>query len=104
EGEPGPEANIDYMGDYVRSPDGNLYFHNGLNRNHVFRLSRDGKVYTFAGNGSRTLTGDGGPARQAGLGTVSALAAAPDGSLLIAGYEGDMNTQQIRRVTPDGSR
>jgi RHS repeat-associated protein len=106
DGEPATEANLDYMGDYVRSPDGNLYVHNGLNRNHIFKISRDGKVYTFAGNGTRggTPTGDGGPARQAGLGTVSALAAAPDGSLLIAGYGDDFYTQQIRRVTPDGSK
>ena len=41
------------MGDYVRSPDGNLYLHNGLNRNDIFRISRDGKIYLFAGNGSK---------------------------------------------------
>ena len=46
-------ANIDYLGDYVRSPDGNLYFHNGLNRNDIFRVSRDGKIYLFAGNGTK---------------------------------------------------
>ena len=33
------------------------------------------------------MTGDGGPAKDAGLGVVAALAAAPDGSLLIASYE-----------------
>ena len=32
----------------------------------------------------RAMTGDGGPAKDAGLGVVSALAATPDGSLLIA--------------------
>jgi len=99
------EANIDYMGDYVRSPDGNLYLHNGLNRNDIFRISRDGKIYLFAGNGTRgELSGDGGPAKQAGLGTVSALAAAPDGSVLVAGYSVDNYTNVIRRITPDGSR
>ena len=66
------EANIDYLGDYVRSPDGNLYLHNGLNRNDIFRVSRDGKIYLFAGNGSKggAMTGDGGPAKNAGLGSV----------------------------------
>jgi RHS repeat-associated protein len=106
EGEPAAEANLDYMGDYVRSPDGNLYLHNGLNRNHIFRIGRDDKVYLFAGNGSklREHTGDGGPAKQAALGVVSALAAAADGSLLIAGYTDDSAATTIRRVSPDGSR
>ena len=100
------EANIDYLGDYVRSPDGNLYLHNGLNRNDIFRISRDGKIYLFAGNGSkdRAMTGDGGPAKDAGLGIVSALAAAPDGSLLIASYSDDNYAKVIRRVSPDGSK
>lgn len=106
DGQLATEANIDYMGDYVRSPDGNLYLHNGLNRNDVFRISRDGKIYLFAGNGSkdRQMTGDGGPALSAGLGIVQALAAAPDGALLIASYSDDNYANVIRRVAPDGSK
>ncbi len=106
DGQPATEANVDYMGDYVRSPDGNLYLFNGLNRNDIFRISRDGKIYEFAGNGSkdRAMTGDGGPAKNAGLGVVSALAATPDGSLLIASYSDDNYAQVIRRVSPDGSK
>ena len=75
----------------MRSPDGNLYLHNGLNRNDIFRVSRDGKIYLFAGNGTKggAPTGDGGPAKNAGLGSVQPLAAAPDGALLIASYDGD---------------
>ena len=106
DGQLATEANVDYMGDYVRSPDGNLYLHNGLNRNDIFRISRDGKIYLFAGNGSkdRAMTGDGGPAKEAGLGVVSALAAAPDGALLIASYSDDSYAQVIRKVSPDGSK
>ena len=72
DGAPANEANIDYLADYVRSPDGNLYLHNGLNRNDIFRVSRDGKIFLFAGNGTKggAPTGDGGPAKNAGLGTV----------------------------------
>ena len=89
----------------MRWPDGNLYLHNGLNRNHIFRVGRDGKIALFAGNGSkaREITGDGGPAKNAALGVVSALAAEPDGSLLVASYTGDMHAQVIRRFSPDGS-
>ncbi|HEX6025802.1 MAG TPA: RHS repeat-associated core domain-containing protein [Solirubrobacter sp.] len=106
DGEDAAGANIDYLGDYVRSPDGNLYLYNGLNRNDVFRVSRDGKIFHFAGNGTKggNPTGDGGPAKDAGLGTVSALATTPDGALLIAGYGDNYETQQIRRVSPDGSK
>jgi RHS repeat-associated protein len=106
DGMPAVDANIDYMGDYVRSPDGNLYLHNSLNRNDIFRISRDGKISLFAGNGSKAseITGDGGPAKDAALGTVQALAAAPDGSLLIADYSIDNYANVIRRVTPDGSK
>ena len=106
DGEVARDANIDYLGDYVRSPDGNLYLHNGLNRNHIFRVGRDGKIALFAGNGSkaREITGEGGPAKNAALGVVSALAAEPDGSLLVASYTGDMHAQVIRRFSPDGSR
>ena len=44
------------------------------------------------------MTGDGGPAKNAGLGIVQALAAAPDGALIIASYDGDYDTEVIRRV------
>ena len=74
--------------------------HNGLNRNDIFRdVSRDGKIYLFAGNGTKggALTGDGGPAKNAGLGTVQALAAAPDGALIIASYDSDYDTESFRR-------
>ncbi|WP_028062594.1 RHS repeat-associated core domain-containing protein [Solirubrobacter soli] len=106
DGQLATEANVDYMGDYVRSPDGNLYLHNGLNRNDIFRISRDGKIYAFAGNGNKAseITGEGGPAKDASLGTISALAAAPDGALLIAGYSIDNYANTIRRVSPDGSK
>ena len=106
DGQLATDANIDYMGDYVRSPDGNLFLYNGLNRNDVFRISRDGRIYLFAGNGARDreLTGDGGPAKNAGLGAVSALAAAPDGSLLIADYSIDNYANVIRRFSADGSK
>ena len=35
---------------------------------------------------------------------MQALAAAPDGALLIASYDNDNATEQIRRVSPDGSK
>src|SRR3954454_15356646 len=88
-GESAAGANIDYLGDYTRSPDGNLYLYSGLNRNHIFKVDRDGKISKFAGPG---------------LGTVQALAAMPDGSLLIAGYRDVSDTNQIWKGSPDGTQ
>jgi len=45
-----------------------------------------------------------GPAKDAGLGNVQALAAAPDGALIIASYDGDFDTEVLRRVSPDGTK
>ncbi len=107
DGEEATEANLDYLTEYVRAPDGNLYLHNSLNRNHIFRVGTDEKVSWFAGNGTKGfISGDGGAARQAALGTVTALAAEADGSVLVAGYTNtaDVDTQVIRRIAPDGSR
>ena len=78
------------MGDYVRSPDGNLYLHNGLNRNDIFRISRDGKIYLFAGNGTKDRATDG--RRRPGEGRrprhrPGAGGRARTASLLIASYE-----------------
>ena len=51
-----------------------------------------------------SLSGDGGPAKDAGLGTVQALAAAPDGALIIASYDNDNDTRASAGSRPDGSK
>jgi serine/threonine-protein kinase len=64
----------------------------------VRRLAPDGIITTVAGNGVDGNGGDGGPATAAELDTARGIAAAPDGSLLIADSSGD----RVRRVAPDG--
>jgi sugar lactone lactonase YvrE len=77
---------------------GDLYFPDG---NYIRKLDRRaGRVATIAGNGQREATGDGGPARDAGVDAVK-LVVAPDGSLYVVG--GDLYGGTVRRISPDGT-
>ena len=58
----------------------------------------DWTISTFAGNGQKGASGDGGPATQAMLDNPFGLVRGPDGALWFCEYTG----QRIRRVTPDG--
>jgi len=64
----------------------------------IFRISPDGVVMHFAGNGAEAFSGDGGAATEAGIGVPAGMDAAADGSLYMAvGAH-----QRVRRVRPDG--
>jgi uncharacterized protein (TIGR03437 family) len=67
-------------------------------RNRVRRVSADGTITTYAGNGSFGSAGDGGPATDASLSGPSALAFDAAGNLYIA----EASTNRIRKVTPGG--
>lgn len=65
----------------------------------VRRIAADGTISTFAGSGVQADSGDGGPAKNAGLSAPSGLAFRSDGALLIA----DQANNRIRVVTADGT-
>lgn len=50
----------------------------------VYRFLPSGAVALVAGNGTFTISGDGGPAAAAGLGSVEGMLVDPEGSLLLA--------------------
>jgi hypothetical protein len=75
-------------------PDGTLYFED-LNR---FRAVTDGTIDAFAGTGTPGFAGDGGPAIEAGFGSVQGAAADAHGNVFLV----DTGNLRIRKVDGDG--
>jgi WD40 repeat protein len=96
DGGPAIRASLRAPGDLARAFDGSLLIADEFN-GRVRRIDPDGRITTVAGRGRVfTSTGDGGPATAAGLVSVSAVAARPDGGFYIA------DQLRVRLVTPDG--
>lgn len=77
---------------------GNIYFAD-LGNNRVRRISTTGVVTTVAGDGSNTMSGDGGPATAAGIPGPYALEFDAAGNLYISDWEAHV----IRKVAPNGT-
>ncbi|HTZ95064.1 MAG TPA: choice-of-anchor D domain-containing protein [Terriglobales bacterium] len=88
---------------------GNLYIADGINGNHVFKMSLTAPflMTNFAGSASASnpssgfggYSGDGGPATQAQLNVPAAVAIGPDGTVYIA----DSGNNVIRAVATNGT-
>ena len=74
-------------------PDGTLYIADTANQR--IRAITAGVIRTFAGNGTRGFSGDGGPATAASFALPSALAVDANGALLIC----DTDNQRVRRIS-----
>jgi sugar lactone lactonase YvrE len=77
-------------------PAGNLYI--AENYTKIRRVTADGIINTYAGNGSLGSTGDGGPARSAAIGNPFGINVDSSGNLYIA----QIADNHVRKVTPDG--
>jgi len=76
----------------------NLYISDPVN-SRVRRVTGDGTIRTFAGNGIYVFAGDGGPAAQASLQYPLGLAFDAAGNLYIA----DSVADRVRKVAPNGT-
>jgi sugar lactone lactonase YvrE len=86
--------------------DGNMYVSDAA-LSEIRKIDRHGRVTRYAGNGTNTFSGDGGPALKAGLAFPDGIAFDKDGNLYAAmigwsdpkhRYPGD----RIRKISPDG--
>ncbi len=95
DGGPALQAEIN-PGNIAVGPDGSVYIADtGTHR--VRRVTPNGIIDTFAGNGLEGTSGNGEPATQASLAFPYALAVSPDGSVYMSTF-----LSLIRRVSPDG--
>ncbi len=95
DGGPAIQAKLDEPYGVVVDRQGNLYFADRLNRR-VRRVdAASGQIETVAGNGSKTYSGDGGPAAQAGLVEPNGVALDPDEKRL---YIADVAGHRVRVV------
>jgi len=97
DGGPATAASLNAPQGVCISADGELLITDFYNRR-VRAVSADGRIRTFAGNGTFTYGGDGGPALAAGIGSPFALARDAAGNIYIS-----HSTSIIRRVDRTGT-
>jgi hypothetical protein len=98
DGGPATSASLSCPAGVAVDSGGNLYIADECN-NRIRKVTPDGKIATWAGDGSYAYSGDGGPATAAELAYPSAVAVDSAGNLYIA----DSNNSVIRKVSPDGT-
>ena len=107
DGGPASQAQLNFPGDIVAAPDGNVYFIDQDN-NRIRRIAPDGTISTYAGTGIFGASPDGLPALQTNFVfrasnqiEASSMSLAPDGSLYVVSYA-NFTGGRIRRISPDG--
>jgi len=88
DGGPGNQARLSSPDDVAISPDGDIYIADASNYR-IRKISANGTISTFAGNGTLRRTGDNVPATAASLQRPVALAFDAAGTLFIAEANGD---------------
>ncbi len=107
DGGPASQAQLNFPGDIVAAPDGNVYFIDQDN-NRIRRIAPDGTISTYAGTGVFGVSPDGLPALQTNFVfrasnqiEASSMSLAPDGSLYVVSYA-NVNGGRVRRISPEG--
>src|SRR5215813_8334598 len=78
------------------APDGTVYVSDSGDNNRIRKITSEGKVETFAGNGQEAFAD--GPGLQAAFNTPSGLAIDASGNLYVA----DTGNNRIRKITAQG--
>ncbi|MBL7490864.1 hypothetical protein I6A60_24035 [Frankia sp. AgB1.9] len=91
------QAGISGAGQVDWDDAGNLYVPD-INGYRIRKIDTAGVVTTVAGVGLEGASGDGGPAVEAQVGRVEDVAVLGDGTI----YFGDLQSNRVRRITPDG--
>lgn len=82
----------------VLLPDGSVLIAD-TNNFRIRRVGTDGRISTVAGTGSRSFSGDGGPATAARISAPRGIGGTADGGYLIA----DSDNNRVRKVSPGGT-
>lgn len=97
DGGPAVQASLNYPNRVFLRPDGFIFIADTGNHR-IARISPDGIIETFCGDGTPAFSGDGGPAKLARLQWPRGIAPGLRGELYIA----DSGNQRVRRILPDG--
>jgi len=91
-------ASLKYPAALAIDTQGSVYVADGEAGN-VRKITKDGIIHAFAGNGQAGNRGDGGSALAAAIGVVAGLAADSEGNIYLVNY----NDGIVRAVTPGGT-
>ncbi|MCP3142346.1 PA14 domain-containing protein [Pyxidicoccus xibeiensis] len=101
-----PATSTDFGTIWVHAlgPDGSHYV--STNNNRIYRITPDGIVHPFAGNGASpnvATNGEGGPATQASIGSVGFIQVSSEGDVYFStAYNDYPDRRRIRRVDTNG--
>jgi hypothetical protein len=97
DGGPATAARLNFPGDMVFDPAGNMYFCDGINHC-VRKVNPSGIISTIAGIGLAGFTGDGGPATAARLNEAQCVALDNAGNIYVSDYQNN----RIRKINTSG--
>jgi uncharacterized protein (TIGR03437 family) len=97
DGGPASAATFGQVDAMVIDSKGNLYLYDEYTRR-IRKVTPDGTIRAFAGNGSRGFSGDGGTATAASIGSGTAITVDSVGAVTF----GDNDNSRVRKVTTDG--